>query len=261
MYFGLKKRLVLTAIARGLSPPENEINRTLELVQLKRVLDVLDINCVLDVGANVGQFAQEVRRIGYRSLIVSFEPQRREFAELQQTFHEDRLWRGFRVALSDRHGSATLNVNPDLTVMSSLLQPVDSLQNMAVETVEIRRLDEVFPEATSGLTEPRVLLKMDTQGYDLKVFAGAEGCLGSICALLSEVSDVPLYLGMPHYLEALALYEKAGFDLVELSVVSRNAAREIQELNCLMTRGGVIASRLYNRAIKASPDQLTVPTL
>jgi hypothetical protein len=73
-------------------------------------------------------------------------------------------------------------------------------------------------------------------GYDLEVFAGAQGCLESIAALQSELSVVPLYKGMPRYLDALATYEQAGFQLFNLSFVARTTEGSLQELNCLMKR-------------------------
>ena len=41
------------------------------------MLRATDVNCVIDVGANVGQFGIALRRAGYRGCIVLFEPVRR----------------------------------------------------------------------------------------------------------------------------------------------------------------------------------------
>ena len=50
---------------------------------------------------------------------------------------------------------------------------------------DVRRLDDVFAEVTAGarLAAGRVLLKTDTQGYDLEVLAGASGVLDRIVAV------------------------------------------------------------------------------
>jgi len=106
------------------------------------------------------------------------------------------------------------------------------------QPVEVKRLDEIFPSVTEGVPAPRVLLKMDTQGYDLRVFEGAVGALEPIVAIQSELSVVPLYAEMPHYTEALATYEARGFELRSMSLVSRTSSGSIQELNCLLTRRG-----------------------
>ncbi len=203
-------------------------------MQLKRLIELGNINCVLDVGANRGQFAREVRGIGFQGLIISFEPLDRVFFELQRTFRNDSRWRGFRTALGDKTGTARINVVRHLTVMSSFLETTSMWPDVDVEAVEIKRLDDMLPEITSDIECPRILLKMDTQGYDLNVFMGARGSLPHIVALQSELSVVPLYKNMPHYLEALAAYEQAGFELFNLSVESRTKDGRLQELNCLM---------------------------
>ena len=40
---------------------------------LRKLLAKLDINCVIDVGANRGQYGLVLRQLGYKGLIVSFE--------------------------------------------------------------------------------------------------------------------------------------------------------------------------------------------
>ena len=232
----LLKRAAMAATAANAPFPEAAMDRYVELNRLKRLLDALDVNCVLDVGANKGQFAQELRGIGFRGLIVSFEPLRDEFDELSRRFREDRQWRGFRLALGAEPGQATINVLPGLTVLSSLLEWHQSAPRMQAHPVEVRRLDAIFRSALEGIPEPRVLLKMDTQGYDLNVFKGAQGCLDHIVALQSELAVVPLYREMPHYLEALTTYEQAGFRLYHLALVARTIEGSIQELNCLMKK-------------------------
>ncbi len=236
MPFNLMKRLALKAISAGISLPEGLIDRTIELTHLRQLISLLNINCVMDVGANKGQFASELRGIGFKGLIVSFEPQRREFSLLKETFSRDPMWRGYQVALGKNSGSAKINVIPHLTVMSSLLEVANKWPDVVTEDIEINRLDEIFHAAVSDLSEPRVLLKMDTQGYDLNVFAGAQGCLSYVHALQSELSIIPLYKDMPHYLDALSTYECAGFELFNMSVESRVTQGGLQELNCLMKR-------------------------
>ena len=101
----------------------------------------------------------------------------------------------------------------------------------------VKRLDDVFPEIISGKNYTRVFLKMDTQGYDLKVLAGAAKVLEKVVALQSEISVMPLYEGMPDYIESLGTFKKVGFELTGLYPVSRDPeSLTIIELDCVMRR-------------------------
>lgn len=226
------KSLALRAVAMGIGAPEAQIDRYIELSHLKRLLAQLRINCVVDVGANRGQFARELRGIGYTDHIISFEPVTREFAELESAFSHDSKWRGHKLALGHENTSASINLHP-MSTYNSLLP---SEQTLPTETIQLRRLDAMFDHIIEHVVEPRVFLKLDTQGFDTQVFRGADGCLSRILGLQSELSIVPIYQGMPHYIEALSLYESAGFALHNLSVVNRVANGGLLELNCFMRR-------------------------
>ncbi|OYV48059.1 MAG: hypothetical protein B7X10_03650 [Burkholderiales bacterium 21-58-4] len=194
---------------------------------------------VLDVGANRGQFAQELRSIGYKGLIVSFEPIKSEFLAMEREFENDSNWRGYQIALGSREESMVITV-PEFSLFSSFLEFESSIahfeRDARKELVEVRRLDGIFPSLMQEFGFSSVFLKMDTQGYDLEVFKGASGCIESIRGIESELSIQPIYKNMPHYLEALEAYEAEGFDLYNLSVVNRVGNGGLLELNCLMRR-------------------------
>ena len=98
-----------------------------------------------------------------------------------------------------------------------------------VSTVRDALLDSRLP------ADPRVFLKMDTQGYDLEVFAGAKD-VSSIAMVQSEVSVIPIYEGMPTYLDALAAYHASGFSLLDLFIVNRTGDGGVLEYDALLAQ-------------------------
>jgi FkbM family methyltransferase len=222
---------------------QNAMGDHLAREHLLWVIRRLGIDCVLDVGANSGQFAKALRRAGYDGRIVSFEPVSSVFAHLQAAAAGDHGWRVHQLAVGEEDGEAEINVRPG--TMSSLLPSSDfgrswapRLRDSTVETVEVRRLDGLFDDAVSGLPDPRVLLKLDTQGFDLAAFRGLGPRVEDVVALQSEVSCVPIYDGMPTMLEQLQTYQEAGFALSGIFPVSRDqqTLRAI-EFDALMVRG------------------------
>lgn len=231
----LLKRIGEWSVASRIRLPHAHMERMGELWFLKQILEQLEVDCVLDVGANIGQYANELRGIGYRGHIVSFEPIASVFATLSQGLASDRKWRGFQLALGAENAELTINV-PKLTVMSSLLPSQHAQQGVREEQVSVRRLDSMLPDLATELGVKRIFLKMDTQGYDLAAFKGTAGAMTGIVGLQSELSVQPLYKGMPHYVESLQVYEAAGFELYNLSVVNRVDSGGLLELNCFMRR-------------------------
>ena len=217
------------------------------------------VNCVLDVGANTGQFGRALRRAGYHGRIVSFEPLREPYGELLRLASSDPDWLTYRLALGSAPGEREMMVT-SASELSSFLPPneyapqlwsmdaesrFDEMkQPVGTERVEVRRLDSLLDEVTTGLPEPRALLKMDTQGYDLEVFAGLGERTEHVVALQSELSVVPIYEGMPHITESLRVYESRGFEIAGFFPVTRDRETlRVVEYDCTMVRPETLERR------------------
>jgi FkbM family methyltransferase len=206
------------------------------------MLDLYGVNCVFDVGANTGQYAKRLRRLGYRGRIVSFEPTADAYARLSEAAENDADWHVHRLGLGREDTVSTIHTG--WNTMNSLLPPSDygrdRYQRFAksrTEEIRIRRLDGVMEEALDGIAEPRPFLKMDTQGYDLEVFAGAGERIADFVGLQSEVAMLRLYEGSPRMGEAVATYEDSGFEVTGMYPVTREAATgRVVEFDCVMMR-------------------------
>jgi FkbM family methyltransferase len=208
---------------------------------LSSILSRCEVDHVIDVGANTGQFGRLVRSI-YSGTISSFEPVSLAFAELAGAVSSDENWSAYQCALGAQSEMKTIHV-PSALNFSSLLTANDycvtTFGKRAVgqreESVTIRRLDEVLEEISPGSSRQKIYLKLDTQGYDIEVFKGLGDRLKNVVALQSEVSLIPIYENMPHWTESISIYEKAGFAVAGMFPVSWDSGRII-EYDCVLTR-------------------------
>lgn len=143
---------------------------------LKNVLDRNEVDCVIDVGGNKGQYDQMLRSIGYRGHIESFEPVRHVYDELKQNSSNDSKWTCHHCALGDKAELKTINVYSS-SVFSSFLEANryskgiwKSLEDVQPEEVRVARLDQLYTDIVRRTGCQNILLKMDTQGYDRNVF-------------------------------------------------------------------------------------------
>jgi FkbM family methyltransferase len=176
------------------------------------------VDVVLDVGANRGQYAEDLRRLGYADAIRSFEPVASAFEELSRRAAADPLWDVTNSALGREPGSAEINVAANGAASSSLLPMLDRHRAAAPEANYQSRESirvEVLDDAAADLAGSRKsFLKVDTQGFEMAVLDGASGLLEeAIVAVQLELSLVPLYDGAPLYDEMLAYMSARGFRL------------------------------------------------
>ncbi len=202
------------------------------------------INCVLDVGANAGQYAEKLRGAGFTGRIVSFEPVAEFVEKLERKAADDPDWWVCPYALGEEDTTAEINTTPGKR-LSSLLPAsefglekfTEQLSTTQVETIEVRRLDSVYDEVTAGLRRPRTYLKMDTQGFDVPTFRGAGDRIEDIVAMQSEVGCVPIYEGMPRLPEQLREYESRGFQITGMYPVTRHGpTMRVIEFDMVMVR-------------------------
>lgn len=204
------------------------------------VLGKYAAEAIIDVGANEGAFGVHMRSVGFKGPIYSFEPVNAAFDILAKRAEADSAWHVFNFALGSAPGNAQINVSR-FTQLSSILSATsygESWENMKVEQkqdIVIRTLDDCAREGLLG-DHSRYFLKMDTQGFDLEVFAGAAELRSRVCCMLSEVSMIPLYQGMPNYLEALARYNGAGYLVSGLYPITRNNSLALNEMDCMLVR-------------------------
>lgn len=193
----------------------------IEPVYLQRLFEYFDIDCVFDVGANAGQYGQMLRKkVGYRGRIISFEPIPELAERVEAISAKDPLWEIIRLALSSEDGSAQFNVMKD-SQFSSLQEPKHVLDGLFDDansvdrrsTVRVARLDSLYQELQSKYKFSRPFLKMDTQGHDLSVVAGAGNCLANFIGMQSELAVVGLYQDAPLFDEVIRGYSDLGFFL------------------------------------------------
>jgi FkbM family methyltransferase len=184
-----------------------------------------EINLVIDVGANVGQFVHGLRQAGYRERIVSFEPQSSAHSQLEALAENDPKWTiATRTALGDTSGVITMHTSGN-SVSSSILPMLASHREAAPESdyvgtekVPLNRLDDIL----SLTGQDRAMLKIDVQGYEKPVLDGAPRVLACCRALFLEMSLISLYEGQTLAQQLWDELDEAGFDIWSFEPGFRN---------------------------------------
>ncbi len=201
---------------------------------LKDFLARSRINCVLDVGAFVGNYVLELRQIGYEGRIISFEPVPDAFAKMSMKLKLDAFWSGQPYGLSDVSRDAIINTYAAGNFNSLLILKEDAETAYALDhakrgktQIKLRRLDEVLPALLQGIDSPRVFLKIDTQGHDVNVLRGAAGVQKWIVGMQSEIPVVPLYEGTFSMSQMLDYYRSRGFVPLGLYPVNTLQSKQV----------------------------------
>lgn len=199
-----------------------QIKRYPDLYLKRRMLlmSKLGIDTVFDIGANTGQYALELRELGYMNRIISFEPLRNAFEELYNNSLRFKNWQVCNYALGDENCTSSINIANNsysssiLEMLPSHVESAPDSKYIDKEEIEIKRLDNVFSSFCRN--DYSVMLKIDTQGYEKNVIDGATNILNRISLIQLEMSIIPLYSEEMLFTEMINHLDKIGFQLVSL---------------------------------------------
>jgi FkbM family methyltransferase len=209
---------------------------------MRQLLEDVDRPVIFDVGAHRGRVALGFRALFPDARIYAFEPFAESFHALEETVRGAGIT-ALPFGLSDRSGTQMLHANA-LSATNSLLatDPRGAtawgpgvLDTKEVVPAEFRTIDRTM----NDLQLERIdLLKLDVQGAETRVMAGAEQACrdGRIRLVYSEIITKPTYEGQPSLDEALRSFAGHGFDLHNIYNLNSTPGGALRQVDAIFTR-------------------------
>jgi FkbM family methyltransferase len=198
------------------------------LYAMRRQGKIHGIDSIWDVGANEGQFAFMAHSVWPGLPVYSFEPDPDCFKTLISTFAQFAIpGRAFPCALGSEKGEKQL-IRYSRNVNNSFLQRIDTGQE-ARDSVQVQcdTLDAISKEIQSGA---RAFLKLDVQGFELAVLAGAVDFLAHCHYVQIEVSFASSYSSGARADEVMRFMREHEFQCIEILDLLRNVQKGTHEI-------------------------------
>jgi|688.fasta_scaffold27897_8 FkbM family methyltransferase len=182
-----------------------------------------NVDLLIDLGANRGQFAIGVRACGYRGPLVSFEPDSVIFKKLEAAAKSDKQWETLNLAVIDSEDETmSFNVSSNLGYSSSLLSfssnanrfypRLETSKKITVNCISLKNVLKKYDFATS------VFIKADIQGFEKQLFSFFDlKNSKNVSGVMIEISLTLIYEGEWSVLECLTYFELQGFNLIAVS--------------------------------------------
>ena len=221
----LKQALLITITTLGkvcgLLILRRNINNDPDL-QIDRIIANRGISLIIDIGANEGQFAKRFINNQNIKKIISFEPLGHAYRSLKRSSATHPNWVVQNLALGNEQGQSHINVSQN-SVSSSLRRLTEihtkaapNSQNIDTEEVTVTTLDKYFSNSENIALTQRILLKIDTQGFEREVLEGASDFLKTVDAVIMETSFAELYDGQALFEELHELMLDKGFKIYNI---------------------------------------------
>ncbi len=246
MFYALKERFRTNSYARF----SREIFQSLGNYQhtaVKRFAEIClkqDVSVVFDVGANVGQFAKDLRRHSYRGLIFSFEPVSKVYERLSKNFKKDARWHGLQLGVGSLSGNFDIQISANSGLSTSFLE-MDKvhLENfpeshyIKSENVRVVTLSEQIKDLAVDIS--KLAVKIDVQGLELEVLRGAIEEIAEVQCLLIEVSLTSLYVGEPTLNEIITFLENHNHKIVDVFRGVRSRSGDLLQIDVISVRNPI----------------------
>ena len=174
----------------------------------------MNIDIVVDVGAHTGESASLFLNIFPGAKVYSFEPLADCFASLSKLSETSNRLVPFNMALGASTGQAKIN-RSSFSPSSSILRMGDTHKNAfpftSGETSEVIQMSTLDIQSHDFPSGGNVLLKIDTQGYEMQVLLGATKFLDRVSVIIVELSFLSLYKEQPLFADVYKWLESRGF--------------------------------------------------
>ena len=153
----------------------NSLPRGTSLIYDLKKLSHFPIKEVWDIGAHQGETALAFAQSFPRSMIRSFEPVTQNYQLLQKNCSGLKNFCAYQFALGEANKLAKIHLQ-DASVTHSLRDDLNQKNqgNLDSEDIEVRTIDTVVSDFSCP---PIDLLKIDVEGYELKLLEGSKKCL------------------------------------------------------------------------------------
>jgi FkbM family methyltransferase len=223
-------------LARLESEERQEFGAAVLFVTLKR-LGFLPQH-ILDVGANHGNWTRAALRYFPGARCTLLEPQGHLKIHIQDLIDAGHDLHWFNLGASDHSGRLPFYVSPrDDSSTFNLPEEGSAAPTTLVEVVS---LDDLL--ASHHLSVPD-LVKIDAEGFDLKVLQGAKSLLGKTEVIVLEASVAcPYENSVAKTVELMNGHGYRLFDITELNRSPKHGVLWLTELAFLLKTSSLIAS-------------------
>lgn len=168
---------------------------------------------IVDVGANRGNWARSAIRFFPAAQYTLVEPQDHLKVHIQDLLDRGCKIRWVNAAAGDKPGTLPFAIAPKDN-SSSLVCAGNAAQQVAMRVITLNELLS-FNDAP-----PPDLLKIDAEGFDLKVLAGASDLLGKTDVILAEAMVCGPYEN--RVLPLMQFMARAGYRLMDITDLERS---------------------------------------
>lgn len=206
------------------------------LTNLKQIVSELDL--IIDVGANSGQFSKASNFFYPEAQIYTFEPLEDHFLNIAQKFSKIKNVKVYNLAVGNEDGFISFNKNKYGHV-SSILDISEENKYYPKEHIEkidvkITTLDTFFKE----IQIPKAtLIKLDVQGFELEVLKGAVNIIQKVNYIIIEANLETLYTNQPTFTEVNTFLNENGFEVCGMLDFNLGSKNKYIEVDLLYKRG------------------------
>lgn len=187
-------------------------------ISLLHFFKTTDEVLLIDVGANVGNFANAFKQTFPNTHIIAFEPATDNFNELSKKFSKDPTVNLHRCAISNEEKMLPLYLQGECSEQNTLeFHPKGAYgdydtQHEKHEFVSCKTLDSFNIQKGNR----KLCLKVDVEGHDIEVFEGAKTLLNEADVVIVEANFINMHLDSqgkrkpPSFSKLVTLCEAVG---------------------------------------------------